>query len=526
LPLVRFPVLIARAVELAQMVSAIGSGLQTAIEKQDNEALALLRAQQDKAVVQLANSVKYAQWQEAQKATQALQLTLATAVQRYAYYQKLLGFSDNNIPALDALDTGGLRNLNFSQADTSSEPQMKLAAITPDIAQGPTQVTDGAPVTLSNNEVEELNKLQQARDLQKAAADHDGTAAHLGYIPDFALNHNIWMNIGLSVSLGGTYAAKFPEASARSERADADGSTFEANKAAKIGAYSRRQLDWVFQSNSAISDINQIQKQIRGAQIREAIAQMEYNNYQTQIANAQQIVEFLKGHDIGDPYTPKETTIGFYAYMRRELKALHSKAFQLAFDQARKAERALQSELGDPSLSYINYDYLDGPDGLLAGERLVFDLRNMEVAYQNLNQREYELTKHVSLLQVAPLALLQLRATGTCLFTLPEEAFDLDGPGHYFRRLKAVAVTIPCVAGRHTSVSCTLTLQKSTVRTSTSLQNGKYARQGSDDSRFNDYYGTVASLDLAVLRLTTYPYLVGTCTGRSTGFSSLRTQSR
>jgi hypothetical protein len=32
------------------------------------------------------------------------------------------------------------------------------------------------------------------------------------------------------------------------------------------------------------------------------------------------------------------------------------------------------------------------------------------------------------------------------------------------------------------------------VRTSTSLQSGKYARQGSDDSRFNDYYGTVASI--------------------------------
>jgi hypothetical protein len=530
LPLVRFPVLITRAVELAQMVSTIGSGLQMAIEKQDNEALALLRAQQEKAIVQLANTVKYAQWQEAQKATQALRLTLATAVQRYAYYQKLVGRSDsdiqNTIPPLEALDIGSLQNLNFTQSDDSGEPQMKLAAITPDIAQDPTKVTDGAVVTLSNNEVAELNKLQDARASQFLAAGWDALAGFYGFIPDFGINLNPWMNTGTTTTLGGTYAAKFPEAIARSDRADADGSTFEANKAAKIGAYSRRQLDWVFQSNSAISDINQIQKQIRGAQIREAIAQMEYNNYQTQIANAQQIVEFLKGHDIGDPYTPKETTIGFYAYMRRELKALHSKAFQLAFDQARKAERALQSELGDPSLSYINYDYLDGPDGLLAGERLVFDLRNMEVAYQNLNQREYELTKHVSLLQVAPLALLQLRATGTCLFTLPEEAFDLDGPGHYFRRLKAVAVTIPCVAGRHTSVSCTLTLQKSTVRTSTSLQNGKYARQGSDDSRFNDYYGTVASLDLAVLRLTTYPYLVGTCTGRSTGFSSLRTQSR
>jgi hypothetical protein len=498
LPLVRFPVLIARAVELAQIVSSIGGGLQAVIEKQDSENLALLRAQQEKAVIQLANSVKYAQWQEAHKATQALQLTLATAVQRYAYYQKLLGRSDtdinNSMPALDALDTGSLQNLSFSQADTGSEPQIALAQVTPDIARDPTQVTDGAPVTLSNNEVTELAKLQDARDKQSSASDSEGTASDLGKIPDFGINVNPWMNIGLSTTMGGTYAAKFPQGSARSDRADADGSTFEANKTAKIGAYSRRQLDWVFQSNSAVSDINQIQKQIRGAQIREAIAQTEYNNYQTQIANSQQIVDFLQGNDIGDPFQPKETTIGFYAYMRRELKALHSNAFQIAFDQARKAERALQNELGDASLSYIRFDYLDGTDGLLAGERLVFDLRNMETAYQNLNQREYELTKHVSLLQVAPMALLQLRATGTCFFTVPEEAFDLDGPGHYFRRLKDVAVTIPCVAGRHTTVSCTLTLQKSTVRTSTSLQNGKYTRQGSDDSRFNDYYGTVASI--------------------------------
>ena len=38
----------------------------------------------------------------------------------------------------------------------------------------------------------------------------------------------------------------------------------------------------------------------------------------------------------------------------------------------------------------------------------------METAYLELNQREYELTRHVSLLQVDPLALLQLRTTGLC----------------------------------------------------------------------------------------------------------------
>jgi hypothetical protein len=118
----------------------------------------------------------------------------------------------------------------------------------------------------------------------------------------------------------------------------------------------------------------------------------------------------------------------------------------------------------------------------------------MEMAYHDLNQREYELTKHVSLLQVDPMALVQLRATGTCTFTVPEEAFDLDCPGHYFRRIKSVALTLPCVAGPYTSVNCTLTLQNSTIRISTDLPGNKYARQGPDDIRFNDYYGTVQSI--------------------------------
>jgi hypothetical protein len=252
-------------------------------------------------------------------------------------------------------------------------------------------------------------------------------------------------------------------------------------------------VEWTFQSNSAKSEINQIFKQLRGAQIREAIAKREYENHQVQMANAQQVVDFLQGNDIGPAFPTKETTVGFYAFMKRDVKALYAKAFQLAFDVAKKAELALQNELGDPSRTYIQFNYLDGNEGLLAGEKLMFDLKTMDMAYHDLNQREFELTKHVSVRQVAPLALLQLRATGSCAFTIPEELFDMDGPGHYFRRAKSVAVTIPCVVGPYSSVSCNLSLQKSSIRVSTDP--GKsYARHGSDDPRFNDYYGTLQSI--------------------------------
>src|SRR5207302_11493381 len=140
--------------------------------------------------------------------------------------------------------------------------------------------------------------------------------------------------------------------------------------------------------------------------------------------------------------------------------------------------------LQDGNTSIVRFGYWDSlRKGLLAGDQLSYDLKRLEVAYLDGNKREYEMTKHVSLRQVDPLALLQLRATGSCTFTMPEELFDVDGPGHYFRRAKSVAVTIPCVAGPYTSVNCTLSLQNGSIRISTDLSTG-YERQGSDDSRF------------------------------------------
>jgi hypothetical protein len=94
---------------------------------------------------------------------------------------------------------------------------------------------------------------------------------------------------------------------------------------------------------------------------------------------------------------------------------------------------------------------------------------------------------------VDPLALIQLRATGRCTVRLPEMLFDMDGPGHYFRRIKSVAVSIPCVTGPYVGVNCKLTLLKSSIRKSP-LLNTTYPREGSEDGRFQDYYGSIQSI--------------------------------
>jgi hypothetical protein len=64
-----------------------------------------------------------------------------------------------------------------------------------------------------------------------------------------------------------------------------------------------------------------------------------------------------------------------------------------------------------------------------------------------------------------PLALVQLLHTGTCQINLDEMLFDLDHPGHYFRRLRSVAITLPCVTGPYSGVNATLTLTSAAVRT-------------------------------------------------------------
>jgi hypothetical protein len=77
---------------------------------------------------------------------------------------------------------------------------------------------------------------------------------------------------------------------------------------------------------------------------------------------------------------------------------------------------------------------------------------------------EYELSTRVSLVLHDPGALAALKSTGRCEVELPEDLFDANYPGHFFRRLKSVAITIARVAGPYTRINCMLTLLSSKVR--------------------------------------------------------------
>jgi hypothetical protein len=331
--------------------------------------------------------------------------------------------------------------------------------------------------------------LPKARKKQKSASTMANLSSTMAMLPNFGKSLQP-LGEGATISFGGSQLAAWLQIEVNSLKTEAEEETYLAASASKLSSYERRTENWILESNLAASELMHIGRQIISALIREQIVKIEYENHKQQIKHAQEIDTFLK-----EKFTNQE----LYTWMQGEIYKTYYECYKFAFDIAKKAEQTMKHELMRKELAdmnFIKFNYWDsGRKGLLSGEALYLDLKRMEMAYHDHNKREYEMTKHVSLQQLNPNALLQLKATGSCEITIPEWLFDMDGPGHYMRRIKTVSISIPCVTGPYTSVNCTLSLLKSTVRQSSLLKDGAYGRdlEGEDD-RFKDYFGAIQSI--------------------------------
>lgn len=252
-----------------------------------------------------------------------------------------------------------------------------------------------------------------------------------------------------------------------------------------LGGYKRREDDWKFQAKTANLELRQIDRQIAAAEIRLAITEREMEQHRLQMENTQEIDEFLQS---------KFTNAELYHHMTEQVSSLYFQSYQMAYELAKQAEKCFQVELGIETSNYIKFGYWNSlKKGLLSGEKLQVDLRRLDLAYMEQNKRDYEITKHISLRQLDPMALLNLRATGACTIDLPEWLFDMDCPGHYMRRIKSVALSIPAIAGPYTGVNCTLTMTHNSVRLSP-IAGEEYANTGSGDTRFKAYHSSTKSI--------------------------------
>jgi len=306
-------------------------------------------------------------------------------------------------------------------------------------------------------------------------------ASTLGLLPDF----HISLPFSAGPTIGGNGWSESATQFSNSIGKLASILNTSASMAGTMGGHQRRFDDWKLQERLANKELEQIDRQIAAADIRIAIAEKELSNHDLQVQNNAEADEFMRS---------KFTNRELYDWMVGQISGIYFQSYQLAYDVAKRAESAYRHELGLREISFIQFGYWDSlKKGLLAGERLSYDLKRMEIAYLDQNKREFEIVKHVSLLSIDPVSLVKLKQTGECFVTLPEALFDMDYNGHYMRRIKSVGITMPCVAGPYSGVNCTLTLQSSSIRHSDALFGGKYGRQN-DDPRFVDNVGSTQSI--------------------------------
>jgi Tc toxin complex TcA C-terminal TcB-binding domain len=498
---VRSLFLIQKALELVGEVRGLGSALLSAIEKGDGEKLALLRQSHEIKIQNLSQEVRFLQWKQAQESTESLLKSRASALERYRYYLRLLNLTPDSNAAPDTLplDRRELTEENFDEAHNALVAQYEKPI---PIAAYPHRSTkEEGTLRLLVGEYDDLNvHSDSAQAWRERAAGSDMTASGLAAIPAFNVNMHFW-GLGASSQIAaGQMLADAARAVSAYFNIEAQSDDRAGQRASKTASYERRADDWTLQANLAARELMQIGRQILGSLITEQFAHREYENVKRQIEYANEVDRFLRGENVtvGDARYTKFTTEELYAWMQGELMRLYYEYYRFAFDTARKAEQTMKRELMRPevdSTDYVKFNYWDGGrKGLLSGEALYLDIKRMEMAYHENNKREFELTKHVSLRQLNPLALLTLKATGSCEVSIPEWLYDLDCAGHYMRRIKNVSLSIPLVAGPYTNVSCTLSLLKSSLRKSPLLADGEYPRQPSEDNRFVDYFGTIQSI--------------------------------
>jgi len=431
-----------------------------------------MRATHEARMLELVAEVRARQVLEAKANKENLEKARESARFRVQHYADLLG---NEVTIPDAPTIAA-----DLTADTQLPADTAAQVLKPDVDESLAE-SEERGVKLIPREMADLNLNALALESRNDAGQMESLASMMNYMPTFGA-HAQPLGPGGSVSFGGSNIGAAISAMAKVPQLFADSLAHRATVAAKMATYIRREQEWTLQANLAMKEIIQLDKQITSADIRIQVSEKELANHEQQIADAEEVELFLK-----DKFTNQE----LYQWIKERLFAVYKPSYDLAYEMALKAEKACKYELGSDGPSIIQYGYWDSTkQGLLAGEQLQLALRQLERSYLDENRRERELTKSVSLARLNPLALIQLRETGRCYVSLPEELFDLDFRGHYFRRVKAVRLSIPCIAGPHTSVSCSLRLLNNSFRINTSMNSaGAYEHENDeglwiDDDRF------------------------------------------
>src|SRR5262249_5232801 len=245
----------------------------------------------------------------------ALRKTREISVQRYLQYQRLLNKQNVKVPAegeVVALEPAMVSPVRAGAGDA-------------DVGQ----------LGLTHSELDHLGWLNVANNYTLIAGTHNMVSGIFHSLPDSIVGWSA--GEADEIQFGGSHMGAAVSAMGALFSTLASNATFQGGRSATVAGYQRRFDEWAFQSNLAAKELEQIDRQIAAALIRAAVAEQELKNHEQQIRNAQDIDRLMR-----EKFSDQQ----LYQWMTRQTSTLYFRAYQLAYDLAKRAERAYRYELG------------------------------------------------------------------------------------------------------------------------------------------------------------------------------------
>jgi hypothetical protein len=464
----KFKHLLRVALDMCEHLRRLGKAFVVAKERRDAEALLELKQRHENVIHQKILEEKILARDEAKKAEVSLVQKRKAPEYRMKHNLKLLGEDIGSIPSLSDVESEFKEVIDSIEAPVV-ESGMKLVAA----------------------EKEEIEKMVKALDLKPILNSLETFASEMHLLPTLN-SHASPFGVGLASCWGFPNIAKGIQGVAKAYSAVTNWLEHQSQNINKIQGLVKQKQGRTKEANSAGHEIKHIDQQIVTQQIRVATHDASISAQEKAIEQSQEQHEFL---------TTKYTAAELYTWSEQQLANLYYQSYTATYDVAKKGEMAFRYERGivdtaqGSSPPFIRFGYWEPRnDGLLSGERLYCSLKELEAAYHETRGHDFEITKHVSLRSINPLALIALRGMATAEFAVPEVLFDMDFPGHYARRIKSVAITIKMntVGSGSTDIdpyaqaNCTLRLTANKFRISPFVRGrSDYPEKtDADDSRF------------------------------------------
>ena len=385
-PHYRYGFMLDRAKEMIGNVKDFGAALLDVLEKRDAEQLAVLQTTHERNLLDLTTRVLELERDEAKGALEALTISRENINNRLEHFT--------------------------------------------DLIEGGTGVA-----SLSDEEITEIVLTTTAQVFKSGWSITKALEAGFAALPDFEAGI-AGLGPFATTSSGGSYFSRQTSAIGDIAGIVADVISTAGSLTGKIGEYKRRLNGWQLEQFTADRDLDEVDQQIEIAELQIQRAEQTITIHERTIQNNQETADF---------YRRKFTNEALYNWMVGRLAGLYFQAYKLAYDFAKAAERALQYEL-PTNERFINFGHWDSlRRGLLAGESLMLDLNRMEKFHLDNDSRFQEIEKTIPLSRVNAGALVQLVTSGECNFSLSEALYNRDYPGHYFRVIKSIALSLKFV---------------------------------------------------------------------------------